>query len=528
MEPVTITIDGREIETAKGKTVIQAAADAGVAIPHYCYHPKLTVAGNCRMCMVEIEKIPKLQIACNTQVNAGMAVQTHSPKVLAARRAVMEFLLINHPLDCPICDQAGECKLQDYYMSHDLAASRFAEGKEEQRKREKFGPHVLFDGERCIKCTRCVRFLQEVTHTEELTVVNRGDRSTISLFQERALDNPLSANVVDICPVGALTDRDFRFKVRAWFLNNTSSICPGCSTGCNITVGSYQNRVVRHKPRINEEVNNHWICDEGRYSFHARTDVERLTSPMVRGQGGLVPTDWESAIKALASGFSGVPSLAGLLSGRNTNEEAFLFAQLMRKISQRVHLEVFYQERELSETEKVLKSPDRSPNFRGAREMGLDSNSGLDGLIQELLQGKFQGAYVIGEDLVSQTPNGAGIKSALEKLSFLAVQDTHLTPTGRLAHVVIPATNFAEKDGTYTNRKGRIQRLRPAVTPPQGVLQDWEIFYRLSEKARMGISRPTPEEIFRQIAGQVPRYHGLDYASIGNQGSIPSSETGPS
>ncbi|MGH7832986.1 MAG: 2Fe-2S iron-sulfur cluster-binding protein, partial [Candidatus Binatia bacterium] len=262
MDPVKITIDGREITTAKGKTVILAAAEAGIAIPHYCYHPKLSIAGNCRMCLVEIEKMPKLQIACNTQVSEGMAVITQSSKVLQARQAVMEFLLINHPLDCPICDQAGECWLQDYYMKHDLSPSRMLERKEHQPKREVFGPNVVFDGERCIKCTRCVRFLQEITRTEELTVLNRSDHATIALFPGEVLDNPLSANVNDICPVGALTDRDFRFKVRVWYLSSTPSICPGCSTGCNIKIETYQNRIARFKPRVNEEVNSHWLCDE--------------------------------------------------------------------------------------------------------------------------------------------------------------------------------------------------------------------------------------------------------------------------
>ncbi|MEK6601790.1 MAG: molybdopterin-dependent oxidoreductase [Candidatus Binatota bacterium] len=523
MESVKLTIDGREVTTIKGKTVIQAAAESAIAIPHYCYHPKLAIAGNCRMCLVEIEKMPRLQIACNTPVIEGMAVKTQSPKVLEARRAVMEFLLINHPLDCPICDQAGECRLQDYYMEHDQKTSRFEERKERDRKREIFGPYVVFDGERCIKCTRCVRFLQEVTRTEELAVVNRGDDSTIALFPDRILDNALSVNVVDICPVGALTDRDFRFKVRAWYLKNTPSVCPGCSTGCNITVGSYQNLIARFKPRINEEVNSHWICDEGRYCFHPLTEVERLTSPLVRHEGGLVPTDWETALQAALSGLRAALPLAGVLSGRNTNEEAFLFARLMKKISPAAAVEVFYQERELTEVEKILKSPDRAPNFRGAREMGVSSEGGFAPLLRQLVEGKFRGAYIVGEDLVS-LPKGEKIHGALEKLSFLVVQDTHLTSTARLAHVVLPATNFAEKEGTYTNRKGRVQKLNAALVPPAGALQDWEIFARLQGKAGDKVSYPTPAQIFQAISNEVPRYRGLTYHLIGDQGVHPGEE----
>ena len=525
MDPVKLTIDGREVATAKGKTVIQAASDAGISIPHYCYHPKLAIAGNCRMCLVEIEKMPKLQIACNTQVSEGMAVKTQSPKVLEARGAVMEFLLINHPLDCPICDQAGECRLQDYYMEHDLKGSRFEERKEHERKREIFGPYVVFDGERCIKCTRCVRFVEEVTHTDELTVVNRGDSSTIALFPGKALDNPLSANVVDICPVGALTDRDFRFKVRVWNLKKTPSICPGCSTGCNISIESYQNRIARFKPRINEEVNSHWICDEGRYCFHSLTEGERLSSPLIRHEGGLVPTDWETALQAVLSGLRKAAPVAGVLSGRNTNEEAFLFARMMRKISPQSALEVFYRERELTEVEKILKSPDRSPNFRGARDMGVGSDGGFEPLLSRLSEAGFGGAYIVGEDLLSLQGDGEKIKGALEKLSFLVVQDTRLTPTARVAQVVLPSTNFAEKEGSYTNRRGRVQKLNAAIVPPAGALQDWEIFSRLLARAGEKMTFSVPAQIFQAIAQEVPAYSGLSYDKIGNHGAQLGGET---
>jgi NADH-quinone oxidoreductase subunit G len=514
MDPVKITIDGKEITTEKGKTVIQAAEDAGIDIPHYCYHPKLTIAGNCRMCLVEIEKMPKLQIACNTQATEGMAVKTQSLKVLEARKAVMEFLLINHPLDCPICDQAGECWLQDYYMKHDLTPSRFDERKEHERKREIFGPYVVFDGERCIKCTRCVRFLQEVTHTDELTVVNRGDHATIALFPEKTLDNPLSGNVVDICPVGALTDRDFRFKVRVWYLKKTASICPGCSTGCNISVETYQNRIARFKPRVNEAVNSHWLCDEGRYVFHALTEGERLTTPLMRQEGGLVPVDWDTALQAVAAGLAANAPAAAILSGRNTNEEAFLFGRVMKKIARDAAVEVFYRERELTEVEKVLMSPDRSPNFRGARHMGVGAEAGVEPLLKNISAGKFRSAYVVGEDLASLPDHGDALKSALGKLSFLVVQDTRMTPTAALAHVVLPATHFGEKVGTYTNRRGRVQKLNAAIVPPAGALQDWQIFSRL-----LGDSYAGPEAVFAVVACGVPAYAGLDYEKIGALGA---------
>ena len=514
MDLIKLTIDGKEVSTAKGRTVIQAAEEIGIDIPHYCYHPKLSIAGNCRMCLVEVEKMPKLQIACNTPVAEGMSVLTQSAKVLAIRKGVMEFLLVNHPLDCPICDQAGECWLQDYYMQHDLQGSRFEERKEHDRKKEVFGPNVVFDGERCIKCTRCVRFFQEVTHTNELSVVNRTDHSTIALFPDTVLDNPLSANVVDICPVGALTDRDFRFKVRVWYLQKTPSICPGCSTGCNISVETYQNRIARFKPRINEAVNSHWLCDEGRYCFHDLTDGERLTTPMIRQEGGLVPTTWDRALEAVLTGLRGAAPLAGILSGRNTNEESFLFAKLMKKLSQDSALEVFYQERELTEVQKILMSPDRSPNFRGAREMGVGSNGGFEPLIRKLKQGYFSGAYLVGEDLIAGDDDPEEVRQALRGLSFLVVQDIRMSETAQLAHVVLPSTHFGEKEGTYTNRKGRVQKLNAATIAPDGAMQDWEIFVRLLDAAGEKVSFSTPSEVFDSLAQEVPAYRGLNYSVI--------------
>jgi len=519
MDPVSIIVDGKEVVTTKGQNIIQAAAEVGVVIPHYCYHPKLSIAGNCRMCLVEIEKMPKLQIACNTQVAEGMGILTQSPKVLAVRKAVLEFLLINHPVDCPICDQAGECFLQDYYMQHNRQESRFEFGKVHDRKKTVFGPNVVFDGERCIKCTRCVRFCQEVTQTHELAVVNRGDHSTIALFDDAVLDNPLAANVVDICPVGALTDRDFRFKVRVWYLNKTPSICPGCSTGCNISVEAYQNRIARFKPRLNEAVNSHWICDEGRYCFHGLTGGERLTAPLIRQEGGLVPTTWEHALQAVYSGLGSAQPLAAILSGRNTNEEAFLFAKMIKQFSAEAALDVFYQERALTTTQKLLMSPDRSPNFRGAREMGVASEGGFEALMRQLAAGSYSAAFVVGEDLIDANGEGEKIRGALQRLSFLVVQDTRMTETAKLAHVVLPAAHFGEKEGTYTNRAGRVQRLNAALIAPEGALQDSEIFLRLLDGAGAPQAYATPAEVFAAIAREVAAYQGLDYDSIGALGT---------
>jgi NADH-quinone oxidoreductase subunit G len=300
-------------------------------------------------------------------------------------------------------------------------------------------------------------------------------------------------------------------------LQKTPSICPGCSTGCNISVETYQNRIARFKPRINEAVNSHWLCDEGRYCFYDLTGGERLTTPLIRQEGGLVATTWDHALEAVLRGLRGAAPLAGILSGRNTNEEAFLFAQLLPRLSQDSALEVFYQERALTEVEKILMSPDRSPNFRGARDMGV-RNGGFESLVGKLWEGSFSGAYVVGEDLLGIDNDKDRMRRALEKLSFLVVQDIRLTETARLAHVVLPSTHFAEKDGTYTNRKGRVQRLSAATVAPEGVMQDGEIFVRLLDIAGHKVASAAPSEVFEALAKEVPAYHGLSYAAIGAEG----------
>jgi len=307
-ETVELTIDGKKIHAPKGTLIIEAAQSAGIEIPRYCYHPGLSVVGSCRMCLVEIEKIPKLQPSCATHVAEGMVVRTQTPETLQNRRFVLEFLLANHPLDCPVCDQAGECELQNYYMDHGLYEARYDENKTKRKKAHPIGPHIILDQERCILCTRCVRFTREVSKTSEIGVIDRGHRSEIDVLPGFELSNPYSGNVADICPVGALTDRDFRFKCRVWFLGSAPSICPGCSRGCNIDIHFnerfnpryHDQRVHRLKPRYNQAVNGHWICDEGRYSYHSIDAPDRLRVPLVKRGTEYLEASWEDAIRETA------------------------------------------------------------------------------------------------------------------------------------------------------------------------------------------------------------------------------------
>jgi len=297
-----ILIDEKEIEFKPGQTIIEAARDHGIEIPHFCWHPKLSVSGNCRVCLVEVEKMPKLMIACSTIASEGMIVHTQSEKTLEARNAVMEFILINHPLDCPICDEAGECKLQDYAYSHGEGESRFTEEKNHKQKHVQLGPHVMFDGERCISCSRCIRFCDEIAKDPELTFVQRGDSVTITTFPGEELDNPYSMNVIDICPVGALTSIDFRFKARVWDMSATKSICTGCARGCNIDIWVRNNEILRLTPRHNEEVNSYWMCDYGRLNTFKNVNVDdRVDCPQLRRDGKLVKVGWDEIYAEAAS-----------------------------------------------------------------------------------------------------------------------------------------------------------------------------------------------------------------------------------
>ncbi|MFM8411771.1 MAG: 2Fe-2S iron-sulfur cluster-binding protein, partial [Alphaproteobacteria bacterium] len=302
-KPVKVVIDGREIVAEAGEPLLQVALDNGVEIPHYGYHPKLSIDGSCRMCQVKIEKAPKLAISCNTPVTDGMVVDTKAPEVVEVRKAVMELLLLNHPLDCPICDQAGECYLQDYSFGHGREHSRATAPRRKGLKRHPIGPRVVFDQERCILCRRCVRFTKEISKTDELRVFGAGDRSRIATSAGKPLDNDYSINTADICPVGALLSSDFHHKRRVWFLEDTESVCPSCSNGCNVRISTFRNEIQRLLPRRNDEVNDTWMCDHGRLRYAFVHDETRLRAPAIanRPNGGAVPTVDEAIAAAAAA-----------------------------------------------------------------------------------------------------------------------------------------------------------------------------------------------------------------------------------
>lgn len=529
---ITFSIDGRTLRAAKGTSILDAARAAGILIPYYCYHPGLPVVGSCRMCLVEIEKLPKLQPSCATPVAEGMIVRTETPDALKNRKAVLEFLLLNHPLDCPVCDQAGECELQNYYMSHGAYDARFNENKTKRKKAFPIGPYVMLDQERCILCTRCVRFTQEISKSKELGVHDRGHRSEIDVFPGRQLNNPYSGNVVDICPVGALTDRDFRFQCRVWFLGSSSSICPGCSRGCNIEIHYnerfnaryHDRRVQRLKPRFNKDVNGHWMCDEGRYAYHAIDAANRLKTPLIRDNGGFRESTWEEAVKKTALALKntlakhGPEAIALLASPQMTNEELFRLRQLFvgeLRISQ---TEFRIPARDKVFSDDFLMTADKNPNTRGAEVLGL-IGAGSDALLRACSEGRIHFLYICQHDL-TRGYDAEQVRAALGKVDYVAFQGSWNHETAAMAQVQLPAAVYAEKAGTFTNLQGRVQRMSAAV-PPLGLsLPGEEILARIAHELEVPLPSAQAETIFEEMAAHVGAFEGMTYETLGNTGQL--------
>lgn len=516
--PKKLTIDGKKITARDDATIIQAAHEAGITIPHYCYHPKLSIAGNCRMCLVELEGRPKLEISCNTPAGDDMVVFTNSDRVVEGRRGVLEFLLINHPLDCPICDQAGECGLQDYYMEYGLNKSRFQEEKVHKNKVVDFGPDIVFDGERCILCTRCVRFTQEITHTNELGIFNRGDTVEISTFPGKQLDNPYAGNVVDVCPVGALTSKDFRFKMRVWFLKEAKSVCPGCSRGCNINVHYNQDRVYRLKPRQNDEVNELWLCDAGRYGYPS-LNGQRVLYPLVRQGDDLQRTDLQTALEQAGQALqqhagAGVGILA---APQGTNEDLYLLSKLANGVSSTDNVVLYIGEP--GDEDDLLIRADKNPNTRGAEAIGLPASADAAALARAIEQGSIKVLYAIDTDLEAAFGADA-VANLTAKLDCLIVQTSNERPGWQLAHVVLPSATYAERDGTFTNFEGRVQRINPAFAPRGDALPAWQIYQRLGQALGQSDDYASAEAILMELATEVPAFGGMSYAKVGDLGHM--------
>ena len=532
---VDVQVDGVWLQMPRGLNVVEAAHRAKKFIPHYCYHPKLSVVGNCRMCLFEmgtpkmgpdrkpilgtdgkpeIAWMPRPQIGCATGITAGMGIRTDSPLVKDCRNGVMEFLLINHPLDCTICDQAGECKLQEFSVEYGTGESRFVENKVKKPKNVDLGERIVLDDERCILCSRCVRFSSEVTKDNVLGFVNRGSHSTLTAYPGKRFDNDYSLNTVDICPVGALTSKDFRFQMRVWFLKETKSICTSCGTGCNVTIGSREGKVHRLTPRENEAVNSAWMCDYGRLNFHYLEDKARLQNPLTKAAGEHFPAPWGDALNRAAEGLRKVEpgEMAVVASARMTNEELFVLKRWMDELGVALVDTVNRPE----QGDQFLRSADGNPNTRGAELLGL-SHGGrkLSTWGGEIAAGRIKALLVLGgEDVVA-----AGIPAAcLAQLEILIASAILPNETTRAAHVVLPGAGFAEKSGSMVNVHGRLQRFSRSIAPPGQAREEWMILRDLREIVTGGNSLHSIEDIWKSMVTAIPVFAGLSWGKIGDQG----------
>ena len=527
---LNVQVDGEWKQFPKGTRLIEACMKSGKFIPHYCYHPKLSSPGNCRMCLVEmgmpkmtpdrkpvlgadglpeIGWSPKPAISCATEISEGMGVRTSSPLVEECRNSVMEFLLINHPLDCPICDQAGECRLQEFSVEFGKGESRFVEEKVKKPKRVDLGERIVLDDERCIMCSRCVRFMQEIAHDDVLGFLNRGSDTTLAVYPGKRLNSNYSLNTVDICPVGALTSKDFRFKMRVWFLKETKSIDVSCGIGSNILISSRENVVYRITPRENDFVNSCWMPDSHRLNFHYLHDDARLKEPRVRGDEP--PTKWELAFSAAASKLQGrKPSeIAIIASARMTNEEMFLTRRLAASLGV-TQIDVLPRPQK---GDGFLVSDDGNPNTTGAKLLGLATGK-LPMIASGVNEGTITALLVLGEDATD-----CGIlPEGLAKLEVLIAMGILENDTTRAAQIVLPSSAWAEKRGTLVNIKGRLQRLNQAIQPPGSARDDWEILRDLGQAISGMNGIYAIEDVFKQMAAEVPAMQGLTISRIGDLG----------
>jgi len=523
---VTINVDGVEHQVAAGANLIDALAKIGKEVPHYCYHPKLTVAGNCRMCLVELgspmrdratnelvmengkTKIgwqPKPAIACATNVSPGLHVRLESPTVKACREGVTEMLLLNHPLDCPICDQAGECKLQEFSAEYGRGYSRYVDEKNAKPKKTRLGPRVTLDDERCILCSRCVRFSSEIAKDPVLGFVNRGSLNTLTCFPGRELDNNYSLNTVDICPVGALTSTDFRFKMRVWFLKQTPSIDTESSAGANTTVWSREGKIYRITPRQNDAVNDTWMADSGRELYKSVEAAHRVTCATVKQ--ARVPLDeaLQAASEALKSG-----PLAIVGSAHLSVEEQFLLARLAKANDATVYVPAHP-----GKGDGLLVSEDRTPNYRGALVTGLTpraADANLSSLAADIDAGKVKSVLICREEVST-----LGLPPSTLAKVRVVVMATHHGVTTAAAEIVLPGLTVFERSGSFINCQFRLQAFAQAIPGPVGVLPDAAVLARL---AGINISN-----IWSELAAAVPALAGVNGALLPAEGVQLDSQT---
>jgi NADH-quinone oxidoreductase subunit G len=520
-ELVNVTIDGMSVSVPKGTTIIEAAKQAGVLVPHYCYHPSLPSPAVCRMCLVEVEKAPKLQPACVTTVTEGQVVHVSSESAKKARESVLEFLLINHPLDCPICDQAGECELQDYVFQEGRAGTRYAEYAKRYNPVEDFGPDILYVPNRCILCTRCVRFMEDVADTAVLNVSERGDRAYIGISPEQKLDHPWAGNVVDLCPVGSLLSKDFLHKARAWDLDKTASVCPGCTQGCNISIDTRDDVVVRIRPRPNLDVNRHFICDYGRSNYRWMNRGDRIEAPLVRDGGRHVATDWDTALGRLEQLVRGASGTAVILaSGRSSTESLGLVRRMLDRFEVTAAIQVpLGDEAPLAGIPNLALRRERVPNLAGAELLGYTAGW------EPAVRGAPSAALVVLLDPELSPADEAVLAAAS---GAVVLMGTVAADSFRGAELVLPVTNMAEENGTYVNRDRRLQRFEQAKSPPGMARPAWWIAGEVLAGPGPSSTAPsTAAEAFELLVEHWPGFAGLSHAALGYTGRVLAGSTAP-
>jgi NADH-quinone oxidoreductase subunit G len=506
---VTLTIEGRSVTVPDGTSILEAAKYAGILVPHYCYHPGLPVAGVCRMCLVEVEKMPKLAPSCATAVAEGQVVHVYSDKTLEARKGVLEMLLINHPLDCPICDQSGECELQDYTYQEGRAEGRLRDPKRFNPV-EDFGGDVLYTTNRCILCTRCVRFMDDIAQDPVLNVSERGDRAVIGKFEGKDLTHAWAGNVIDLCPVGALLSKDSLNKARSWELDRTASVCPNCSQGCNMIVETRDNTIIKLRPRPNEHVNAYFMCDHGRLNYRWMNRRDRVDVPMVRQGATLHPIDWELALADAARLLAGKKAFV-LASPMLSNEALYLLSELVTKTGGAGAFRVPQgDEAPLPGVKDLSLRADRAANVRGAELFGFARS---DAPLATL------GA---GDVLVVADEELAGVDAAdAAKAGAIIVIGTTLPAWAKhAASVVLPIANFTEEEGTFTNLRGRVQRFMQAKAAPGFARPSWYVLSDLLALMGVPTNHMLAADVFKALAGARAEFGGMAYETLGLKGRL--------
>lgn len=554
-----IYIDEKRYEAKPNQTIIEVAFQNGITIPHFCWHPELSISGNCRMCLVEVgmskrladgyfEKdedgrikvsyFPKLQIACATLISDEMHVRTLSKPVIEAQEAVMEFLLINHPLDCPICDEAGQCKLQEYAFKYSEGESRFIETKNHKDKRQSWGPNVLFDAERCISCSRCIRFAKEIAKQDVLTFVNRNDHVTIQLFEGKEFDSPYSMNVIDICPVGALTSKDFRFKSRVWDMSFNNSICVGCSRGCNVKIGIRNNEILRYDPAPNAYVNTHWLCDWGRLNVYPKINKNRVTEPMIKKEGSYISVSWQEAVTFAANNLKKFKASEIMFVGsaKMSNEDNYLLSNFVKKIVKSNNLD-FIQYIDDSFADDLLRTNDKAPNSNGAIEFGLTNNNGvkISDLVAKIRANQIKVMYVFDDEINKIL----GLENELKNLEFIVVHSQNHSRLTKVADVIFASSTFAESEGTFINVNKRVQHFEPILVTAENqrymgmkmsrldkfgshndrwtqhelrrCKQNWAIIQMLANQFNANWNFASSSDVFDEIANLSANFKGMNY-----------------